>query len=810
MASCCKPGADTTVCIKEAPASATSKPRLLVITDIGGDPDDTQSMVRLMVYANEFQIEGLVASASGTIGELKEHIVQPDRIRAIVNAYGKVQRKLAESDPAYPTAEALLSVVKAGNPERGRDAIGEGHDTEASRHILERIDAGTEDAPLNISIWGGQTDLAQALWRVKRERGEEGIAAFVRKFRVYDIDDQDHLVPWMRQEFPGMRYILAKSREGHSKEEAVYRGMFLTGDLSTTSREWIERHIVRNSPLGALYPLQTWTWSNPNGCMKEGDTPSWLFFLPQGGNAPDDPTKPGWGGQFVREEDGLYRDIPAGQGLDPAETVSRWRPDFQRDFARRMALTRYDQANQFDKAASDTLPTYDLQLCANLRQIGTIRPRDASQAPGQNWTLGCETMDRDYTDWDQYRDYVAPLGIRTIRLQGGWAKCEKVQGVYDFAWLDHVIDDARAQGLNILLETGYGNPLYKGDHELKAGIPTSEEALAAWDRWVEAMATHFKGRVTDWAMWNEPDLNKDNTMEIIAQFNVRTAEILRRIIPDARIAGLSLASADCEKLHACLKEIRRLGKLDLFQWYIYHGYCYNPDANYQTVRDLQTTLSQYTDKASMRQGENGCPSTRTDFYALRDYDWTEVSQAKWDVRRMLSDLELGVESAIFTICDFQQKGRDVNRKGLLHANADKSVHHAKLAYYAVQNLVAVFDETLERDRTGSAGLLASGPSSTGQAACFVYRRKGTGAPLIAFWDRSEKPSDSLATSKVDLVTKGLSFAHPVWCDLVSGRVYEIPAAMIHADGKYLRFEGLPYYDSPAILADLAALPVETH
>ena len=90
-------------------------------------------------------------------------------------------------------------------------------------------------------------------------------------------------------------------------------------------------------PLGALYPIKTWTAPNPHACMKEGDTPSWFFFLPLGGNDPADPTKPGWGGQFARDPDGWSRDLPARPDFDPRTTVSRWRPDFQRDFAQRMA-----------------------------------------------------------------------------------------------------------------------------------------------------------------------------------------------------------------------------------------------------------------------------------------------------------------------------------------------------------------------------------------------------------------------------------------------------------------------------------------
>jgi hypothetical protein len=137
-----------------------------------------------------------------------------------------------------------------------------------------------------------------------------------------------------------MFYILAQAPPGRDKREGTYRGMYLTGDESLTSREWVERHIRSTGPLGALYPTKTWTAPNPHGCLKEGDTPSWFFFLPLGGNDPNDPSKPGWGGQFQREPDGWWRDLPRREGFDPRTTVSKWRPDFQRDFATRMSWCR--------------------------------------------------------------------------------------------------------------------------------------------------------------------------------------------------------------------------------------------------------------------------------------------------------------------------------------------------------------------------------------------------------------------------------------------------------------------------------------
>ncbi|MBI5684755.1 MAG: beta-galactosidase [Verrucomicrobia bacterium] len=437
-------------------------------------------------------------------------------------------------------------------------------------------------------------------------------------------------------------------------------------------------------------------------------------------------------------------------------------------------------------------------LNPGLKQIGTIKPRAASEIAGSNWTLGCETLDRDFADYQQYKEYIVPLGIKTIRLQGGWAKTEKVKGAYDFTWLDTIIDDARGRGLNILLETDYGNPIYEGGGgaDLAGGFPTSETALVAWDRWVEAMAKHFKGRVRDWAMWNEPDINKKHKPEDIAAFNIRTAEIIKRVIPDARIAGLSLASSSPKLLESCLKALADKGKVDLFHWFIYHGYEFNPDNSYQKVEELKATLARFSTKAKMRQGENGCPSELATKFALSNHPWTEFSQAKWDLRRMLGDLGHDVESAVFTICDFNHTGREINRKGLLHATADKKVDGIKLAYYAVQNCMAVFDNTLERVKQPAVGVMYDK-----QTASFAYRNKKTGQSLVVLWDNSGVPDDAFVTRPAQVVVNGLAIKEPVWVDLVSGRIHEIPADRIVKANGFTIFKDIPLYDAPVLVAE---------
>jgi len=219
---------------------------------------------------------------------------------------------------------------------------------------------------------------------------------------------------------------------------------------------------------------------------------------------------------------------------------------------------------------------------------------------------------------------------------------------------------------------------------------------------------------------------------------------------------------------------------------------------------LKATLAKYSAQAKMRQGENGCPSELATKFALSNHPWTEYSQAKWDLRRMLGDLGHDVESAVFTICDFNHTGREINRKGLLWATADKKVEKIKLAYYSVQNAVTVFDDTLERVKQPAVAVMYDRAT-----ACFAYRNKKTGQSLVALWDNSGTPDDAFVTRPAQVVVKGLAIKEPVWVDLVSGRIYEIPADRIVKAGAFTIFKDIPLYDAPVLIAEKAALPLDT-
>lgn len=319
-------------------APPADSPRLLVLTDIGGDPDDQQSLIRLLLYSHEFQIEGLIATASGVPGELKEDVVRPDLIRELVQAYGRVRDRLLEHQADFPPERDLLALVKSGNPKRGVGSLGDGKDTEGSRWIIRAADR-PDSRPLAITIWGGSTELAQALWRVRHDRGDAGVKKFTDRLRVYAIGHQDDTGPWILQNFPDLVYLLGKAPDGKDMREALYRGMYLGGDEALTSRAWIDTHVrTGHGPLGALYPPRTWTAPNPHGALKEGDTPSWFYFLPTGLSDPVHPEWGCWGGRFQHAGRGLYRDAAdtvAGT-THPRATVWRWRPAFQNDFQARL------------------------------------------------------------------------------------------------------------------------------------------------------------------------------------------------------------------------------------------------------------------------------------------------------------------------------------------------------------------------------------------------------------------------------------------------------------------------------------------
>ncbi len=328
--------------------------RLIILSDIGSlragvaEPDDGQSMIRLMLYANDFDIEGLIATSNLGHGQR----TRPDLIRRVVDDYEEVRPNLLLHDDRYPPASRLAEVIKAGQPIAGpkvpvEQSVGAGKDTEGSDWIIEVVDRD-DPRPVWVLIWGGSAELAQALWRVRNDRSPEDLDRFVAKLRVHSIGDQDSTGPWIRDQFPGLFTIV---------QRRAYRGMYRGGDTALVSSAWVKEHIHGHGPLGDLYPDYDGgdIWSGTLGKVrgiKEGDTPSFLSLVPNGLGDTGRPWLGSWGGRFAGEANRLAdvpdADLDTSGDPDPRmSSVYRWRPAFQSDFQARLdwCIKPYEQAN---------------------------------------------------------------------------------------------------------------------------------------------------------------------------------------------------------------------------------------------------------------------------------------------------------------------------------------------------------------------------------------------------------------------------------------------------------------------------------
>lgn len=335
---------------------SAQRPALIVTTDLGQDPDDQQSMIRLLHYANDFDLLGLVVNADAN-NDYEAAVLNDTLLHELIDAYGRIENNLRLHDDRYPTAAQLHTLVKrgcAGNSTQrpATEYIGKGHDTEGSEWIVRKVEEAT--GGVNISVWGGGADLAQALWSAEQRLDGESFSVFISKLRVYFINKQDSSVDWIIDRYPDLFKILAWHPSG-DKWRSVYRGMFLGGDLALTSQQWVDEFLLGVNPLTSLYPTKAHTGGkdrNPHGSLKEGDSPSFLYFIPNGLNVIERPDLGGWGGRFTASHAGLYVDAvdsltDGSKEVSGIATVHRWRSAFQRDLAARArwGVLTYDEAN---------------------------------------------------------------------------------------------------------------------------------------------------------------------------------------------------------------------------------------------------------------------------------------------------------------------------------------------------------------------------------------------------------------------------------------------------------------------------------
>ena len=284
--------------------AAPFKPRMIVLTDISPanhEPDDMESMIRLLVHADLFEIEGLVATTGWSYSQATTNSL--NLIHEVIDAYEKDLPNLLKrsgqidflSDESrqeigyWPTPDYLRSRAVMGSKTRGQSHIGEGNDSPGSKLIIQ-IAGESDDRPVWVQAWGGGNTLAQAVWRVREEQTEDDLKAFLHKIRTYTITDQDRSYrrgtpfdisshQWMRREFEKDLFFIW--------DECAWK--FQNGAGKSNWDEYAT-HIQKHGNLGNIYPKYKYG--------VEGDTPAFLYIIPVGLNNPDSPGQGSWGGYF--------------------------------------------------------------------------------------------------------------------------------------------------------------------------------------------------------------------------------------------------------------------------------------------------------------------------------------------------------------------------------------------------------------------------------------------------------------------------------------------------------------------------------
>ncbi|MEN8229879.1 MAG: nucleoside hydrolase-like domain-containing protein [Bacteroidota bacterium] len=323
-------------CIKPKFEAALNRPRVINTTDLGADPDDEQSMVRQLVCANEFDIEGLIV-ATGCWKKSQSSTAMLDKI---VDAYGEVFTNLNVHADGYPNPEFLRSISVMGQTGYGMSDVGIGKDSPGSELIIASADRD-DPRPVWVMGWGGMNNAAQAIWKVRETRSAEDLQVFLSKLRLYDILGQDDAGAWIAKNFPEVFYIRATGVYGWAPSD-----------------EYIDEHIQSHGPLGAVYPDRVWA--------TEGDSPSFMHVYPNGLNDPEQIDQGGWGGRFkftkqegirsmsevhqIKQEAELIFDpyFMYGNTEEGGAAIKRWNEGYDSDFAARMdwsITSKYSDAN---------------------------------------------------------------------------------------------------------------------------------------------------------------------------------------------------------------------------------------------------------------------------------------------------------------------------------------------------------------------------------------------------------------------------------------------------------------------------------
>ena len=463
-----------------------------------------------------------------------------------------------------------------------------------------------------------------------------------------------------------------------------------------------------------------------------------------------------------------------------------------------------------------------------LVRLGKIKNRKSSEIRNSIFSIGFECLDRELFNPDKCYDRAAELGVKWARCQTAWNRCERTKGNYTFDWLDEVVNQLLKRGIQPWLSIVYGNQLYMNDipHPSAVGcIPTEFglECQTAWLNYLNALVIHFHDRVQWWEIWNEPNLKAfwypgtpggSKYAEVVKL----ASEAIRAVDANAKI----IACVNSMKGEFILDAITAgAGKhIDAFS---IHPYGFLPEEAFSwRINHLRALLAQNHSAAAIWQGECGYPAIpygHKDDEWLRLYNASETTQAKYVLRRMLTDMqnELGM-SSYFHIADLVEgvyrtsDGREMRATmlGLLKTRD----YLPRQAFQSMRNMTSLFDDScrvqpLELEvwfENYSLSQLGALPILGIQRAAFLRQ----GFPLYVWYLAEDLQREwfGVTDAAISILNEAeRPITHPALYDPMAGDVYKITSGQLE-DNKIWRFARMPMTDYPLILTDREALELE--
>ena len=460
----------------------------------------------------------------------------------------------------------------------------------------------------------------------------------------------------------------------------------------------------------------------------------------------------------------------------------------------------------------------------NLKAIGKVKPIHSSQVKFSKCGIGFEKLDRCVFDPSKAYDKVAATGVKWIRLQSGWARTEKQKGVYDFSWLDDIIDNLVTRGLQPWLCLCYGNGVYDDDAKKvfgAVGCPPikTEEQKTAWHNYVVALVKRYHGRCQWYEVWNEPDgqwcwKHGVNATEY-GQFVIDTSKAIREADADAKV----IFGSFCHRSLDWLTELLESGAANYADALTYHAYDPFEEQSYERVRAIRSLCHAYNPNLKIIQGETGTQSRSDGAGALHGGAWTPLKQAKYLARHAIADFINDVMfTSYFSCMDMiealngtvgdKSTYLDYGYFGVLGATFNEDgvatgEYTPKPSYYALQTIASIFKEEFSLAElpilscpTISNRIMRVNDKFTDGIYSQGFR-KPNGSYAFAYW----KASELLTTSYESTITIEVA-AMPEkmeLIDLVDGTIYEIPEKQIETQGKYRKLLNIPLRDYPLLL-----------